>query len=135
MGNLRKLSAKGKADVWVCSWVLSETDPKPKDIYGEDALGALLNCLTFLKCYIRDGGVQVWWLEKGDLAGLDAIASDATAAIGVPHKGWKESSGAQAAPEWVGHPRLCHSPCAPPSLRSAERPEPERTLVSFRSTR
>lgn len=70
IGNLRKISTKGKADVWACSWMLSETDPKPKDIYGEDALGALLNCLTFLKCYIRDGDVQVWWLEKDDLAGL-----------------------------------------------------------------
>jgi hypothetical protein len=36
----------------------------------------------------------------------------------VPHKGVKESSGAQAAPEWVGHPRLPHSPGAASSLRN-----------------
>ena len=32
-----------------------------------------------------------------------------------PAKGVKESSGAQAAPEKVGHPRLCHSPRALPA--------------------
>jgi len=36
----------------------------------------------------------------------------------------KESSGAQAAPEWVGHPRLCHSPRAPSF------PEEERVKYS-----
>jgi Domain of unknown function (DUF6968) len=73
IGNLRKVRSKGKRDVWACSWMLSETDPKPKDIYGEDALSALLNCFAFLSSYIRNYGhadVQIWWLEKGDNAGL-----------------------------------------------------------------
>jgi hypothetical protein len=55
--------------------------------------------------------------------------------------GDKESSGSQAAPELVGHPRLCHSPCAPPSLRGAESgarqraPLNPRTLAALRPLR
>jgi hypothetical protein len=73
IGNLRKVRTRGKADAWACSWSLSETDPKPRDIYGEDALGAVVNCLVFLNSYVQnkaEAGIEIWWIEKGDNAGL-----------------------------------------------------------------
>ena len=76
IGDLRKVRTKGKANAFACSWVLSRTDPKPRDIYGEDALSALLNCLSFLSLYIQNqakAGVEIWWLERGDNAGLKLI--------------------------------------------------------------
>ena len=36
ISNLRKVTTRAKADAWACSWSLSETDAKPRDIYGED---------------------------------------------------------------------------------------------------
>jgi len=73
IGNLRKVTTRAKADAWACSWSLSETDPKPRDIYGEDALSALVNCLVFVNSYVQneaETGIEIWWIEKGDNAGL-----------------------------------------------------------------
>ena len=73
ISNLRKVTTRAKADAWACSWSLSETDAKPRDIYGEDALSALVNCLVFLNSYVQnqaEAGVEIWWIEKGDNAGL-----------------------------------------------------------------
>jgi hypothetical protein len=74
IGPPRIVKKNGKADAWACSWSLSETDGIPKDIYGEDALSALTNCLEFLSGYIHDqgeAGVDIWWLAQGDNAGLN----------------------------------------------------------------
>ena len=73
IGAPHRVQAEGKADAWACSWSLSEIDPVPKNIYGEDALGALTNCLEFLAGYIHDcteTGVHIWWLQRGDNGGL-----------------------------------------------------------------
>lgn len=77
IGNVRKVKETGKPSAWACSWALSETDPEPRDIYGEDALASLLNCLAFLNSYIEGyakAGIKIWWLEKGDDAGLKVSA-------------------------------------------------------------
>ena len=73
IGNLRRVGGKGKRACWACSWALSKTDPEPRDIFGEDALAALVNCLKFLNGYIQDSaqaGVEIFWMERGDNAGL-----------------------------------------------------------------
>jgi hypothetical protein len=79
IGDLRKVHAKEKPNAWACSWMLSETDPTPRDIYGEDGLSALLNCLAFLNAHIQnyaESGIEIWWLEKGDNAGLKTLVAD-----------------------------------------------------------
>lgn len=79
IGVPRKVQANEKPNAWACSWMLSETDPTPRDIYGEDALSALLNCLVFLNAHIQnyaDSGIEIWWLDKGDNAGLKTLVAD-----------------------------------------------------------
>lgn len=80
IGNLRKVETKGKAQSFACSWSLSPIDPMPRDIYGEDALSALVNCLAFLNAHIQNyasAGIEIWWLEKGDNAGLKPFIAEA----------------------------------------------------------
>jgi hypothetical protein len=81
IGNPRKVETKGKAQSFACSWSLPPTDPKPRDIYGEDALSALVNCLAFLNAHIQnysEAGVEIWWLEKGDNGGLKPFIAEMT---------------------------------------------------------
>ena len=86
IGNLRKVEIKGKAPSFACSWSLSPTDPKPRDIYGEDALSALVNCLAFLNAYVQnyaEAGIEIWWVEKGDNAGLKPFLAEMPGTKGV----------------------------------------------------
>jgi len=58
---------------WICHWSISHIHPEIGRLYGKDPLDAFVKTLDFLSSLIRGSeldGLQVWWFEKGDHAGL-----------------------------------------------------------------
>jgi hypothetical protein len=56
-------------NAWACECGIEGIIYPPRKIYGEDALDALLNCLSFCRDSLRDFCTEdrlVWWLEQGD---------------------------------------------------------------------
>jgi len=58
---------------WTSECSIEGILPNPRQIYGEDALDAFLNCISFCRGTLRDFNSEnrlVWWLEKSDGGGL-----------------------------------------------------------------
>jgi hypothetical protein len=78
LGGLKQEASGGREGGWTCFWSLDNIHPKVGKIYGEDPLGALLNCINFLTTLIKeheDLGWQIWWLQEGDRGGLGDMVS------------------------------------------------------------
>ena len=79
IGGLQKDSRSERDSPWICFWSLSEIHPETGNIYGEDPLDALLNCVRFLINLIekhKSNGIEVWWNREGDLARLTPVLND-----------------------------------------------------------
>ena len=78
IGGLRRDSEE-EDGFWACDWSLDEIHPKVGKINGIDGLDALLNCVLFVTNLIQRHasiGYEIWWHEKGDMAGLSLLQLD-----------------------------------------------------------
>ena len=69
-GNPEWLEQKNK---WACHWSISHIHPELGRMYGLDPLDAFTKTLDFLSSLIRGSeqdGLQIWWREPGDHAGI-----------------------------------------------------------------
>jgi|SRR5882762_3672686 len=70
VGDLQWAETKNK---WVCHWSISHIHPEMGRMYGSDPLDAFIKTLDFLSSLIRGSeldGLQIWWRERGDHAGM-----------------------------------------------------------------
>lgn len=72
---------------WACSWSISFVHPDKGITYGADPLDAFIRTLDFLSVLLRgseEDGLEVYWKEQGDHAGIVFPLSEGKKWLEVP---------------------------------------------------